>query len=158
MCNPGSIVMWGGTSGNIPAGWLLCDGALLSQTDYPNLFAAVGFNFGANPPAGQFYLPDLRGRFIRGADDGANRDPDINQRTDMQTPSLLSTGVGSIQSHAFQNHTHGYNSFPNGRGDIADGRYWANGWANSDYVDAALFQTSSETRPINAYTNFIIAY
>lgn len=158
MSIPGTIMMWGGSLTNIPAGWLHCDGTLLSQSVYSNLFRAIQFNFGANPPQGQFYLPDLRGRFIRGVDDGAGRDPDENTRTDMQTPTILSSGVGSIQSHAFQNHVHAYNSFPNGEGNIASGRYWQNGTQNTALADAKVYQTSTETRPLNAYLYFIINY
>ncbi|MBY0295282.1 MAG: tail fiber protein [Methylobacterium sp.] len=152
------IATWGGSLTNIPAGWLLCNGLAVSQTQYQNLFSAIGFNFGANPPAGQFYLPDLRGRFVRGVDDGSGRDPDVATRTDMQNPGITSKGVGSVQSHAFQNHTHPYRAFPHDEGDIASGRYWQAGQSETDLADASKYQVSSETRPINAYLYFIIAY
>ena len=32
------------------------------------------YNYGQTPDSGKFFLPDLRGRFIRGLDRGANRD------------------------------------------------------------------------------------
>ncbi len=158
MTVPGNISMWGGSAGSIPVGYLLCDGSLVSQSQYAALFAVVGFNFGENPPNGQFYLPDLRGRFVRGADNGAQRDPDIGSRTDMQNSTIKSTTVGSVQSHAFQNHDHQYTVFPSGDGDIASGRYWAGGPAQTSMADASKYQVSSETRPLNAYLNFIIAH
>lgn len=162
ICPPGTIVMWGGTLTNIPTGWLHCDGSLVSQEDYQELWNAVGTNFGANPTVGWFYLPDLRGRFIRGVDDTTGRDPDLSSRTDMQTNGLSSTTVGSIQSHAFQDHTHTYQIFPvnaNGNG-IAGGSYWAYGTANTGTASASgpNIQTSTETRPTNAYLFFIIKY
>ncbi len=156
MCNTGTIVTWGGTLANIPAGWLYCNGMQVRQTAYPNLFSVIQFNYGANPPPGMFYLPDLRGRFIRGVDDGAGRDPDVAARTDMQNTALKSSGVGSIQSHAFQTHTHLYNSFPDGSGDIASGRYWKSGAQFTAPPDPSQFQVSSETRPFNAYLYYII--
>lgn len=156
MSNAGQIMMWAGDLNNIPAGWSHCDGKLLSTANYAELYNIVGNNFGANPPGGQFYLPDLRGRFVRGVDDNAGRDPDVGQRTDMRNNALYSKTVGSVQTHAFQNHTHQYTVFPDGDGDIASGRYWKSGSAQTAEVDAQKFATSSETRPVNAYLFFII--
>ncbi|CHO20846.1 Gifsy-2 prophage tail fiber protein [Salmonella enterica subsp. enterica serovar Typhi] len=48
-----------------PAGWLKCNGAAFSSEMYPNLAKAY--------PANK--LPDLRGEFIRGWDDGRGIDP-----------------------------------------------------------------------------------
>lgn len=156
MCNSGTIVMWGGELANIPAGWLHCDGSKFSQAEYPALYSAIGNNFGVSASQGSFYLPDLRGRFVRGVDSSANRDPDINSRKDMQNPNLESSGVGSVQSYALQDHVHPYNNFPAGSGNIASGTYWANGPASTGQVDPSSAQVSSETRPMNAYLYFII--
>lgn len=64
----GAIVAWGDYSP--PIDWLVCDGALLEQADYPALFAVIGLNFNAAPPSGQFQLPDLSERVIRGNEFG----------------------------------------------------------------------------------------
>ncbi|MFY1779741.1 phage tail protein, partial [Escherichia coli] len=48
-----------------PAGWLKCNGAAFSSEMYPKLAKAY--------PANK--LPDLRGEFIRGWDDGRGIDP-----------------------------------------------------------------------------------
>lgn len=48
-----------------PAGWLKCNGATFDKAKYPKLAAAY--------PTGK--LPDLRGYFIRGWDDGRGIDP-----------------------------------------------------------------------------------
>ncbi|WGM37713.1 phage tail protein [Caulobacter sp. NIBR1757] len=159
----GMIMMWGGLADQIPAGWLLCDGTAVSQTQYANLYTAVQNLYGANPPEGEFYLPDLRGRFVRGVDDGAGRDPDVATRTDMQDPSVLSSTVGSVQSHAFQNHDHGYyevegqSNIPDS-GGIKNGHDYINTDATSDVADSSTYSVSSETRPINAYLYYIIQY
>lgn len=52
-------------SAAIPNGWLLADGAILSQIIYPALFASLGNSWGA-APAGSFALPDLRGKVLIG--------------------------------------------------------------------------------------------
>lgn len=50
-----------------PAGTLLCDGASIERSAYPELFAAIGTKFGA-ADEGHFNLPNLGGRCLIGAD------------------------------------------------------------------------------------------
>lgn len=60
--NPGSVVAWAGLSANIPDGWHVCDGTKLSQTDYPELFAALGSNlspWGVQTANSTFSIPSL---------------------------------------------------------------------------------------------------
>lgn len=49
-------------------GWLLCDGSLVAQATYPDLFDAIGHsgNGGNDPGGGNFRLPDLREKFTMG--------------------------------------------------------------------------------------------
>lgn len=58
-----------------PPGWLKCNGALLSRASYQRLFAVIGtvHNIGGETSL-QFRLPDYRGEFIRGFDDGRGVD------------------------------------------------------------------------------------
>jgi microcystin-dependent protein len=60
----GAIWMFG--TGNEPAGWLLCDGRTVSIATYPNLFAAIGINFGGDGTS-NFKLPLLVDRFPVGS-------------------------------------------------------------------------------------------
>lgn len=62
---PGSIFWF--ASQAVPDGFLLCDGSLISRTDYSNLFDAIGTTFGAGDGETTFALPDLRAKFVRGA-------------------------------------------------------------------------------------------
>ena len=57
-----------------PAGYLKADGAIIQRKDYPALFTAIGTTFGEGDGTTTFTLPDLRGEFIRGWDDGRNID------------------------------------------------------------------------------------
>ncbi|WP_110954247.1 phage tail protein [Anaerosinus massiliensis] len=57
-----------------PEGWLKADGSAVSRTVYANLFTAVGTIFGAGDGSTTFNLPDLRGEFVRGFDDGREVD------------------------------------------------------------------------------------
>ena len=69
----GVVEMWAGVE--VPEGYVLCDGQELKQADYPELYGVIGnvFNNAANyqgfvssPKAGNFRVPDLRGRFVVG--------------------------------------------------------------------------------------------
>ena len=68
----GSIVPYAGTDLSTPAGWLFCGGQTVSQTTYAALFAVVGttYNTGGEA-AGDFRIPDLRGRVVAGKDNMA---------------------------------------------------------------------------------------
>lgn len=54
-------------SSTCPAGWLNANGASVDSATYPDLAAALG-------ATGSFSLPDLRGEFVRGLDDGRGVD------------------------------------------------------------------------------------
>ena len=61
----GVIIPFAGTS--VPTGYLLCNGAAVSRTDYANLFAAIGTLYGAGNGSTTFNLPDARNRVLQGA-------------------------------------------------------------------------------------------
>ena len=179
-----------------PAGWLMCNGVIydsVSDPRYAALYSAIGISFGGTGPS-HFYVPDLRGRFLRGADNLSLRDPDILNRIAMNPGGNTQGGIGSIEgaatavnglttaassvsgsvggpSDGTHNHTYetrnGLDS-PNDR--LAGGN---SGHANQYFVTEAntggghahAFSLAaaaqgltgdSETRPINAYVNYII--
>lgn len=68
----GSVYTFAGAT--VPTGWLKCNGALLSRTTYAALFSVIGTTYGAGDGATTFALPDLRGEFVRGVDDGRGVD------------------------------------------------------------------------------------
>lgn len=59
-----------------PTGYIKANGAQVSRTTYSSLFAAIGTTFGAGDGSTTFNLPDMRGVFPRGYDDGRGLDPD----------------------------------------------------------------------------------
>lgn len=76
-----------------PAGWLACDGALVSRTTYAALFAAIGTTWGAGDGSTTFQLPDMRGYFRRGV--GTNSD------------GTASGAFAAKQADDFKSHNHG---------------------------------------------------
>jgi len=56
------------------AGYIKCNGSAISRTTYAALFAVIGTVYGVGDGATTFNIPDLRGEFLRGFDDGAGVD------------------------------------------------------------------------------------
>lgn len=48
-----------------PSGYLLCDGSLQSETNYPELFAVIGYSYGGS--GGNFNIPNLTNRVAVGS-------------------------------------------------------------------------------------------
>lgn len=66
--NPaGTVIAYAGNSAP-PGGYLLCNGAAVSRTAYPNLFSAIGTLYGTGDGSTTFNLPNLTDRFIQGSD------------------------------------------------------------------------------------------
>jgi hypothetical protein len=90
-----------------PAGTLKCNGAAVSRTTYAALFAAIGTTYGAGDGSTTFNLPELRGEFVRGWDDGRGVDS--------------GRAIGSTQTDAFQGHAHDSNTFNAGFNVVGGG-------------------------------------
>lgn len=75
-----------------PSGWLSCDGSAVSRTTYSGLFSAVGTTYGTGDGSTTFNVPDLRGEFVRGLDNGRGVDS--------------GRVLGSAQADEFKAHNH----------------------------------------------------
>ncbi|GAB0800637.1 hypothetical protein MZ16F83_15520 [Escherichia coli] len=112
-----------------PTGWLKCNGAAFSAEEYPELAKAYPTN----------KLPDLRGEFIRGWDDGRGVD--------------AGRALLSAQSDLFKAHHHNFSFFKanaelGGTGAVYD----FHGSAGRDTEDTG----GNETRPRNIAFNYIV--
>jgi len=101
----GSVTMFAATSA--PSGFLECDGSNVSRSTFANLFNAIGTTFGVGDGSTTFGLPDLRGEFIRGWDNGRGVDNGRN--------------FGSDQNDTFQGHNIEVRTFTNGNSAILSG-------------------------------------
>lgn len=133
-----------------PTGWLKANGALVSRTTYANLFAAIGTTFGAGDGSTTFALPDLRGEFLRGWDDGRSIDS--------------SRAFGSSQASQMQSHNHisghkrasGFNYSSGNYGTVSTGTGFYSGAGGAAAATVAAntssaggTENSSENRPRN---------
>lgn len=100
-----------------PSGWIKANGAVLPIVSYQNLFNALPKQSNGNTiwwlpgdgPA-NFRLPDLRGQFIRGWNDGISNGNTTNTGTNPTIPTTDSgRTIGTTQADAYASHTHGIN-------------------------------------------------
>lgn len=104
MIPSGAVMYFAGQTA--PTGWLKANGAAVSRTAYAALFAAIGTTYGTGDGRTTFNLPDLRGEFVRGWDDGRG----IDSRR----------ALGSGQSDAIRNITGKIDSGQNGALQLFD--------------------------------------
>ena len=69
---PGTV-MWFAT-GSAPTGFIKANGAEISRSAYADLFSVIGTTYGSGNTSTTFNVPDLRGEFVRGYDDGRGID------------------------------------------------------------------------------------
>jgi len=148
-----------------PDGWLICDGRLLDRSQYSDLFNAIGTQFGTTSST-NFNLPDLRGEFVRGWDNGRGVD---NNRP------FGGSQLDQMQDHKHQAHTPAEKTFTYDFGTITStgGITSQNGNPfrvslgdfNIDNVNplsgplsesGSQYRAGSETRSRNVALNFII--
>ncbi len=107
-----------------------------------------------------FNVPDMRGMFMRGWDNGAGRDKEAADRKPAKAGANGGDAIGSKQSDAGRNHVHqqaggDVGVLSGGGGRAADGQHDAftslrtNGPSEGNW-------SKYETRPMNIYVNYII--
>jgi len=106
----GTVVQYAANSA--PSGWVICDGGLYGRTvldtsPQPNLFGVIGTTYGAGDGLTNFAVPDLRGMFVRGFDNGRGLDPlrVFGTQQAYGVESHNHNGVTGVQS---VDHTHTY--------------------------------------------------
>ena len=153
----GSLIYYAGSVA--PAGYLAANGALLSRTTYAALFAAIGIIYNAGDGSTTFGLPDLRGEFIRGWDNGRGID--------------AGRLIGSWQGDAIRNITGTFGGYTANNWDRRSGAFTSdlgtftgpqvvdnlNEGQNTTTFDASkVVPTANENRPRNVAALICIKY
>jgi len=95
----GVVVPLAGTNAQALAqNWLFCDGSSYAISVYNALYNSIGSVHGGG--GGNFNVPDYRGRFLRGVNNGSGRDPDAANREAANAGGAAGDAVGSVQGWA----------------------------------------------------------
>lgn len=132
-----------------PYGWLECNGSAISRTTFARLFLNIGTTFGVGNGTTTFNIPDLRGEFLRGYDNGRGID----------TGRALGTAQGAaVNSNGVVMRRSANQWAGSGSAVGQDAVYQAAG-PNATYGQTGtdLFG-GSETRPRNVAAMFIIKF
>lgn len=160
-----------------PSQYMLCNGAAISRTVYPELFAVIGTCFGEGDGSTTFNLPNPQGLFPRFTDNGAGVDPDASSSRTDRGDGTTGDNVGTKQGYATARpntsfvtnnpgtHTHGSSAFYQdqknnvllGSGSSSANSGTATGAAGA-HTHTITGGGDSETRPKNMYFNLIIKY
>lgn len=150
-----------------PPGWLKANGAAVSRTTYAALFAAIGTTFGAGDGSTTFNLPDLRGEFVRGWDNGRGIDSGrafgTQQTDDLKSHTHTATAEDSTHSHTFSattssagGHTHTWPWGSNTGGNAPAGLSAVNHKGdNPTSSDGAHTHTVSGTTSSSSHTHTV---
>ena len=158
----GDVKHW--PTASAPAGWLKANGAAVSRTTYAALFAIIGTTYGAGDGATTFNLPDLRGEFVRGLDDGRGVDPgrvigasqlDALQNISGSVYGSNLTSVRESPSGVFAGSLGGAGVF---RSTFSPTGSQAMDFLSFDASNSAGARTGAETRPRNVAMLACIKY
>lgn len=106
----GTAVPFCGPVANMPAGYLACDGSLVSSTQYASLFSAIGSSWNTGgESAGIFRLPDFRGRVPVGAGTGTGLTPRTIGQIGGEENHQLTVSELAVHDHVLTDpgHVHG---------------------------------------------------
>ncbi|EIR8789996.1 tail fiber protein [Escherichia coli] len=128
-----------------PTGWLKCNGAAFSAEEYPELAKAYPTN----------KLPDLRGEFIRGWDDG--RGIDTNRSLLSSQGDAIRNIIGALVDVRFNTYPSDSGAFTTSVIGDASSDSIKGGYAKRVTFDASrVVPTANENRPRNIAFNYIV--
>ncbi|UXH89525.1 phage tail protein [Escherichia coli] len=128
-----------------PTGWLKCNGAAFSAEEYPELAKAYPTN----------KLPDLRGEFIRGWDDG--RGIDTNRSLLSSQGDAIRNIIGALVDVRFNTYPSDSGVFTTSVIGDASSDSIKGGYAKRVTFDASrVVPTAKENRPRNIAFNYIV--
>lgn len=138
----GMVVPYAGTATRPNGGWLMCDGTAYNQADYPYLFEVIGNTYdnhcgAASPPAGQFRVPNYKGRTLVGQDPS---DSTFNSLTDYGGAKTHTLTVAEMPSHNHDQEKHTHVQDPHDHDGRATRTFTSSGHThdNADYFMAGV--------------------
>jgi len=160
----GSVHMMATTTA--PSGYLKCNGAAVSRTTYADLFAIIGTTHGEGDGSSTFNVPDLRGEFVRGWDDGRGIDSgrsfasSQSDQNKQHNHTATSTVTDPGHNHVYidqQAHNEGYRPWKAGDNDCGQRNKNTNNAFTGISVSTSIANDGgSEARPRNIAMMYVI--
>lgn len=95
----GNIIMRGKVE--TPEGYLPCDGAAVSRTEYAALFALIGTTYGVGDGSTTFNVPNLKGKCIFGKKSTETEFDTLGESGGAKTINLAHSHTPNTHSHSF---------------------------------------------------------
>ena len=141
-----------------PTGFLLCNGQEVAIASFPKLYEAIGtFEGCQSENEGMFKVPDLRGRFLEGADGN------LGNRIEAGLPNIVGTVLGGAHSlnvgygdykGAFYNPGLKYGMSTVGN----NGSTWSGSLGIKASLCSPIYGSSETVQPPAVCVNYIIKY
>ena len=149
-----------------PSGYLKCNGAAVSRTTYADLFAIIGTTHGEGDGSSTFNVPDLRGEFVRGWDDGRGIDSgrsfasSQSDQNKQHNHTATSTVTDPGHNHVYidqQAHNEGYRPWKAGDNDCGQrNKNTSNAFTGISVSTSIANSGGGESRPRNIAMMYVI--
>ena len=155
-----------------PTGYLKCNGQAVSRTTYAALFAVIGETWGEGDGTTTFNVPEMRGEFVRGLDDGRGVDSGRNIKNhqgDQNRQHSHSTSVTSTVNDPGHFHNVAYSNSDSGDGVIEESGVGLSGYEPTETATTGITvnttvtvqndptsQSQVEARPRNVAMLYVI--
>jgi microcystin-dependent protein len=143
---PGTVMPFAG--GNIPYGWLPCDGSSINRTEYSKLFEAIGTNWGS-VDAQSFSTPNLGARIPV----GVNASNSLATRRGSETHKLTVAEMPDHKHNLIEKHRGTYDV-----GDIAEQRAGQGLTSENRYTGSAGGNAAHNNIQPSAVVKYIIKW
>ena len=135
-------------------GWLLCDGTSYSTTDYPDLFAVIGYTFGGSNS--QFNVPNCSGKFLQ-----MDTSKTIGQNIEAGLPNITGSGIASYWYEPATSNMTGAFSAVTATGPTASaagGSTGSRGFTFDASRSSSIYGKSNTVQPPAIIVNYFIKY
>ena len=133
----GTIIQFAGKT--IPDGYLSCNGALVSRTQFADLFAAIGTTWGTGDGKTTFKLPNMHHRFLEGT------------TTTSEVGTYVEAGLPNITGE-FPNNDNEYEKYYSGAFSIGSVRLSGYSDAGDSTGQTGLFRASRSSSTYGSST------
>ena len=151
----GMILPWAAALADKPAGYLNCDGSVVSRSTYSALFAVISTTFGSGDGSSTFGLPNFQNRMAIGKSGTYALGSTGGATTDSFTPSGSisgSTGGTALTEAQLPSHSHSATSTSSSSSSTSNGVVTTGSGSGPGSCGVAVLNGSQSTRPVTGIT------